>query len=79
MTKAEVKILDDMLEDLDNHYGNAGCNDMKLEDTPENRQIVELAEKDAGFVEKLSVSKGKILTTDFVILSYLRKRLLASV
>lgn len=74
MTTAEVKVFDTLLEDLDNYYGNAGCNDMILPDTPENRKIVMLATEAKNETE-LSIEKGKINTVDFMILAYLRKRL----
>lgn len=77
MTKAEVKILDDMLEDLDNYYGNAGCNDLTLENTSENREVVKAAQKNEG--EEVYIYKDKICATDFVVLNYLRKRLRESV
>ena len=41
LTKTEWKILVEFLEELDERFSNAGCNDYKMPNTPENRRFVE--------------------------------------
>ena len=81
LTKNEVVCLVDFLEDLSHHYGSAGCNDMNLLDTPENRDLVLAAEawmvnQDKEYpATNIQTYDGKIITTDFVILGYLKAKL----
>ena len=79
MTEAEIKTLLDFLEDLSNEYGNAGCNDFTLLNTPENLEMVISAIK-YGYRDDdqkevleniLSKDKKTIRTVDFVVLDYL--------
>ncbi len=45
MTKNEVAFIVAFLNELDDQFGNDGCNDMYLKDTPENRKLFTEAEK----------------------------------
>ena len=79
MTNYEAQLLAKFIDDLGRRMGNAGCNDFTLPDTEENRTLVRSAEqygmgKDAK--EKLDVQGGKIVTDDFVVLDYLKHRML---
>ena len=77
-TEAEKKILLGFLEDLSDKYGNAGCNDYRLPNTSENKQILCAAikiqyEKDAVVkeVDRIMRIKGDtILTFDSLVLDY---------
>ena len=40
-TPTEKEILFSLLEDLDNSYGNAGCNDFSLPPTEENKEFLQ--------------------------------------
>ena len=44
MTKNHIAIYERMIGELAETYSNAGCNDMHLADTPENRQLINEAE-----------------------------------
>ena len=76
-TKAELHLLDEMLDYASNEMSNAGCNDFELEDTPENREIVTKAEQAmmGDDFEGVSIYKGKILTNDNLLVDYLRDRI----
>lgn len=78
MTKHEAMLLDEMLEELDERFSRAGCNDYSLPDTPENWQLVKEAEaeteKDNPDPEPY-VRDGKVHTSDFIVLAHLRKKL----
>lgn len=77
----ERKALGELLDILDHKLSTAGCNDMRLEDTPENRNMIYCAEKwnDPAMSEEdartFSTDDGKVFTNDFLILAYLRKKL----
>ena len=82
MNQIEHEIMLDLLNILRDYLGNNGCNDMVLEDTPENRQLVESAsafeyedlnedEKKKEPCREIFVAKGKIITDDILILNYL--------
>jgi hypothetical protein len=45
MTKAELKLVASFLEELDNRFGEDGCNDYELPNTPENRKLLKKAFK----------------------------------
>jgi hypothetical protein len=77
LTDTEHKILMEFLDTLNDSFNNAGCNDLYLVDTPENRELVANANlatfgKDAE-KEALEVyaEDGEILTMDTTILSYI--------
>lgn len=71
MTRAEANLLDKLLNDLDESYSSAGCNDLFIPNTPQNREIVLAAEK----AKELHIVGRTIGTSDQTILKYLRKRL----
>lgn len=78
MTHHEMKYVVAFLKELSNRFGNDGCNDMFLADTPENRQLVLAAEQYADIasneIRLFEVRKGeskKIGTMNDVVLDYL--------
>lgn len=76
MNSTEKAILLKFLDDLSDHMSNAGCNDLDLENTPENYELVAAAEKYCAEQNQEKplpplFYKDKICTTDFIILSYL--------
>ena len=76
MTKAEQKLAAELLNTASDKFGNHGCNDYSLPDTPENRKLVEASNKfNFGEDVELNISKGKIWTTDFSLMGYLADRL----
>lgn len=77
LNKAEVKLIIMFLDEYAELLGNNGCNDLKLDNTPENREIVKSAEKDqSGEDWNDTVPKGKsFYTTDFVVVGYLADKL----
>jgi hypothetical protein len=78
LNASESKILFEFLERLSDVFGNAGCNDLSLEDTPENRELVLNAEAYSYGDEasgEVRVYNGKIGTMDHTILRYLIHRL----
>lgn len=74
ITNNDVTILLNFLEDLSERFGNAGCNDMELPDTPENRSLIEEALEPG---ETFTVVGNKLLTSDFIVLDAIRNRLAA--
>lgn len=76
MNSTEKAMLLKFLDNLSDHMGNAGCNDLDLENTPDNYELVAAAEKYCAEQNKEEprpphVYKNKICTTDFIVLSYL--------
>lgn len=45
LTQNEAAYIAAFLEELDDRFGNDGCNDMSLPNTPENREMVVAADK----------------------------------
>ncbi len=62
MTKAELTLVAEMLNDYADRLSNDGCNDMELPDTPENR---ELSLPDGETVPHLY--RGKVLAMNNVV------------
>lgn len=80
MNNSEKKILLDFLEELSDRFGNDGCNDYELDNSPETRELCYAAmeygagKKDADeWLENLDLSK-KIIFPNFIILDYLIKK-----
>ena len=75
----EKKVLLDFLDQLSDHQSTAGCNDMVLENTDENWDLVVKAEDWNGLAEEEAQErpdKGeKIYTMDTIILGYLKSLL----
>lgn len=58
LNKSEKKAVSYLMNILDDALGNAGCNDMELENTPENRELVKNAII-AGYSKKEAVEELK--------------------
>lgn len=71
ITPGEKKLLMDFLDRLGDEMGNAGCNDLTLEATPENIALATPEDEE----DVPSVRDGKICMLDFVVLSNLKRRL----
>jgi hypothetical protein len=76
MTPAENKVISKLLDlayDLSDH----GCNAFYLEDTPENRSIVEAMGKwmDEDETREVRVHDGKICTQDWMLMYYFAEKL----
>jgi len=78
LKKNELLILADILHEASNLYGNHGCNDYYISDTPENR---ELWEKYMDFCDpndpdrQPQVTSKGIMANDSVMMAYLRMRI----
>lgn len=46
LSKQEARLIAGFLGHLCERFGNDGCNDMTLEDTPENRKLIAASEAD---------------------------------
>lgn len=69
------------LEQLDNEFSNAGCNDLYLPDSIEMRLLVEAADKEQAveqdrLPEMLRIEDEKIGTNDQMVLGYLRDKIM---
>ena len=74
MNKAEWKALADLLDMADEEFSNHGCNDYELDNTPDNRKLVEDAERylmEDDF-DGISISDDgiKIYTEDSILMGY---------
>lgn len=76
MNKTELKQIARFLEELSNRFDTDGCNDMELEDTAENRTMINSAEKlydpESDFVA--IPYKGKLSTNNSTLLDYLKAK-----
>jgi len=63
LTKTEAKLIVQFLDELSERFGNDGCNDFTLDDTPENRAFVEAAQE--GQDLELSIDKKQMLIYTF--------------
>ncbi len=77
LSKVELKLIGDYLEELVDRFGNDGCNDQNLEDTPEHRRLVEAANVDFDPVDgdPIEIQDGEIITFNVVIVGHLRERI----
>lgn len=71
----EYKILANLLEMASDEFSNHGCNDYELDDTPENRALMDLALRwnaPNGPEEEWETRtyQGKIITMDYFLMSY---------
>jgi len=72
LTSAEASLLLHFLGDLSDKYGNAGCNDIELDNTDENWQMVNNAYESNGDDDAGERDSGpRILTQDFILCDYL--------
>ena len=72
LTSAEASLLLHFLKDLSDKYGNAGCNDIELDNTDENWQIVANAYEFDSVTDSEERDKGgKIHAFDFMLCDYL--------
>ncbi len=77
MSRIEAVHVAGFLSELSDRFGTDGCNDLFLEDTPENRQLVADAERsqmgeDAR--EEVSADGGLIGTFNGVLLDHLLEK-----
>jgi hypothetical protein len=75
MTPAERKAAARLLNDAADEFSNNICNDFYLENTPENRELVQKMQTDEHMDEDLNFSEGKILTYDWILMRYLARKL----
>ncbi len=76
LTKNDLSLLDKFLEDLSDSLGNNSCNDYILPDTEENRRmLIEAYDEEDDFDIKNCIYKDKLMTYDFIIVGYLRRKL----
>jgi hypothetical protein len=76
LDKNTCKVLSDLLSMADEHFGNHMCNDYELPNTPENRELMEKAERwnseEQWLQEGLNISSdySKIYTQDHFLMGY---------
>jgi len=76
MNPNEVEWLLHFLEDLGDKYGNAGCNDMSIPNTPENMAMVKRMIASGDYPNNIpQVYRDKIDVFDYELLSYLQEKL----
>ena len=83
LTQAEADALKEFLNQLEEFFENAGCNDMYLKNTPENKQLAKDAtsllmepEDAEECLKEIDEAKGKnFITMDTTILQYLQLKL----
>lgn len=76
MTKTEIEVLLDLLDDYGNELSNRGCNDYTLEDTPANRKLMKAVIAASDYPDdELSIYNGQIYTQDFKLLGYFENKL----
>lgn len=80
MTKNEIFFIVTFLNELSDRFGCDGCNDMKLKDTPGNRELVIAAERHAvgeeGELDICDYKDGRIIVTNNTfIVDYLKDKL----
>lgn len=85
-TANETKILLDFLDQLNDYFGSAGCNDYTLPDSPENRLLIETAaaishgttlerwRKDEDYIAP-EPHHRKLFTFDLELLHYLEDKI----
>lgn len=77
MTRNEMVFIVGFLNELDDRFSSDGCNDMFLDDTPENRELVLAANKlYYGEDEEIRLYGGKIGTSNHNILHYVKTKLM---
>lgn len=81
LTKAELKLIADMLEYASGEFANNTCNDFTFEATRENKDLMASFIKemyDEGDVEEeldsLNREKDEIMTCDWMMMEYLSNR-----
>lgn len=80
LNKHEAVLLREFLEELSEIQGNAGCNDHRMANTPENREVLiralrfgfnpSDAEESIGWLPD-ETSEEDIYTSDFILYDYL--------
>lgn len=75
LTRSEINEIVNMLEIACHRFANLGCNDHRIIDTPENRDMLRRYNKFSGEDENnIHVHDGLIIVQDFVLMAYLRDR-----
>lgn len=85
LTPEEKAAFLQLMETFDDKLANAGCNDMALDNTPGNRELVKQAwifnfhgdEEKAleGIGQRLDTKEQTIITSDFLVLGYILGKL----
>jgi len=84
LDKNACEVLSDLLKMADEEFGNHGCNDYELPNTPENRQLMEQAERWNSIEQweeyglHISNDYAKIYTQDYFLMGYFAHLLEAS-
>lgn len=74
MTKNEINLIIEFLNDYSDKLGNAGCNDYELINNEENLEMVKQAELELK-KEPYITKRGTIMTYDFMLVSHLKNKL----
>jgi len=82
MKKSEFKLISQLLNEMSDEYSNHGCNDLELDNTQENKDLIISAIKwnanasseenlEEEIVSILECKDEKLITTDFLLMDYL--------
>ncbi len=80
LSKAELKMISQLLEEASEEYSNNGCNDYKVPATEENKKMVaEMIEANNDIdwqddVRDVMNTKDEIFTYDWMLMSHLANR-----
>jgi hypothetical protein len=75
-TPAERTVLAELLRLASDQFGNHGCNDHPLPDTPENREIVRACREHQGWDDdEVMAHNGQIIGDDAGLMDYFADRL----
>lgn len=77
MFKTDYRIAAMMLKMASDEFGNHGCNDFELPNTPENQRFVKRLNIYYGYPEELNLSKDgtKIYLMDYNVMDYCARQL----
>lgn len=79
MTRHEAAGIAAFLDELGDRFGNDGCNDLTLPDTPENRAMILAAEAHAlgdDASGRVGGYDGKLMTNNMFVIDYLKSKLM---
>jgi hypothetical protein len=75
MNMKKLDIIKITLEDLSAHYKNSRCNDFYIDDSEENRKLLEEYNVSIGNYSPIQLKGGKTLTDDFFGIYVIKKEL----
>lgn len=79
LSKSELLLISKLLKLASGQFSNHGCNDLKIDNNEENKQIlcsmlIYNKDYDANEIEEILSKQGPLYTNDSVIMSYFASR-----